>query len=316
MTARRLKSKTPLPTLLRQRLGRYWEFYLLFLPVAAWYIVFCYIPMGGMTLAFKKFSVIKGIWGSPWNGLDNFRQLLKLPSFPRAIRNTLIISLQRLCFAFPVPIVFALLLNELRGLRFKRIVQTISYLPHFISWSVAGGLVYMLLSPNTGAINSLIVALGGEPKNYIAMSSHFRAIVLLSGIWKSLGWSAIVYLAAVSGVDEALYEAAYMDGAGRMRRLWHITLPGIRSTISVMLILEVGNLLTVNFDQIFILINDMVRDVGETLDYFVYRVGLSSANNFSQATATDLIKSSVGFTLILVTNIITKKITDGEGGIW
>lgn len=302
--------------MLRRKLGRYWEFYLLFLPVAIWYIIFCYVPMGGMSLAFKKFSVLKGIWGSPWNGLKNFEQLFKMPSFPRAIRNTLIISLQRLFFSFPMPILFALLLNELRGSKFKRTVQTVSYLPHFISWSVAGGLVYMLLSPNTGAINNLIVAMGGESKNYIAMSSHFRTIVLLSGIWKHLGWSAIVYLAAVAGVDEELYEAAYMDGAGRLRRLWHITLPGIRTTISVMLILEVGNLLTVSFDQIFILINDMVKDVGETLDYFVYRVGLDSANNFSQATATDLIKSSVGFVLILTTNLVTKKMTDGEGGIW
>ncbi len=319
MTAKFSHSNAP-KSALGRRAGkafvRHWEAYALFLPVAVWYILFCYVPMGGVVIAFKKFSVLKGIWDSPWVGLKNFEQLLQLPTFSRAIRNTLIMSLQRLLFQFPAPILFALLLNEMPWPRVKRSVQTVSYLPHFISWSVCGGIVYMLLSPNTGAINNLVVALGGTAKNYIGMSGYFRKIVLLSGIWKSLGWSAIVYLAAVAGVNEELYEAATIDGAGRARRLWHVTLPGIRTTIAVMLILEVGNLLTVSFDQIFILINDMVRDVGETLDYFVYRVGLDSANNFSQATASGLIKSTVGLVLILSTNLIAKRLTDGEGGIW
>lgn len=315
MMEKSLRSK-PMKRRLYIALTRHWEAYLLFLPVAIWYLVFCYAPIGGIVIAFKKFSVMKGILDSPWVGLENFRRLFASPSFTRAISNTVTISLQRLFFAFPIPIVFALLLNELKNQRFKKLVQTVSYLPHFISWSVVGGLVYMLLSPNTGALNNLIVALGGQSKNYIGISSYFRRIVLFSGIWKSLGWSAIVYLAAISAVDEQLYEAAYIDGASRLRRLWHITLPCIRTTISVMLILEVGNLLSVSFDQIFILINDAVRDVGETLDYFIYRVGLDSANNFSQATATGLIKSAVGFVLILSANLITKRMTDGEGGIW
>ena len=174
----------------------------------------------------------------------------------------------------------------------------------------------MLLSLNTGTINNIIVALGGEAKNFVGMNSAFRTIVVVSGIWKSLGWSAIVYLAAITGVDEQLYEAATIDGAGRLSRLWHVTLPGIRSTISVMLILQVGNLLSVNFDQIYILINEMVYETGETLDYYIYRVGLYSTNNFSMATAVGLIKSMIGFALVLSTNLITKKITDGEGGIW
>nr|HML49100.1 sugar ABC transporter permease [Clostridia bacterium] len=202
--------RRPLAARFRLALVRHWEAYLLFLPVAVWYILFCYVPMGGMVIAFKKFSVIKGIWDSPWVGMQNFHQLLKMPSFSRAIRNTLIISLQRLFFQFPMPILFALMLNELPWRRFKKSVQTVSYLPHFISWSVAGGLVYMLLSPNTGAINNLAVALGGTAQNYIGLSGYFRAIVLASGIWKSLGWSAIVYLAAISAVDEQLYEAAYI----------------------------------------------------------------------------------------------------------
>lgn len=316
MTARLSNSKKKRKLSLLDILRKYWQLYLLFAPVVIWYILFCYEPMTNITIAFKKFSVIRGIAGSPWVGFKNFEQMFAAPMFWRAFRNTLIMSAQNLVFGFPAPIIFALLLNELSAPRFKKIVQTISYLPHFISWSVAGGLVYMLLALNTGTINNIIVALGGQQQNFIGMNSAFRIIVLVSSIWKSLGWSAIVYLAAITGVDEQLYEAAYIDGAGRMQRLWHVTLPGIRSTISVMLILQIGNLLSVNFDQVYTLINEMVYETGETLDYYIYRVGLYSTNNFSMATATGLIKSMIGFVLVLGTNLITKKITDGEGGIW
>lgn len=316
MTERSLSFRKAHRLTIREVFKRYWQLYLLFIPVAAWYLLFCYEPMTNITIAFKKFSVIRGIAGSPWVGWANFEQLFAALMFWRAFRNTLIISAQNLVFGFPAPIIFALLLNEITAPRFKKAVQTISYLPHFISWSVAGGLVYMLLSLNTGTINNVIKALGGQPQNFIGMNAAFRKIVVISGIWKSLGWSAIVYLAAITGVDEQLYEAAYSDGAGRMSRLWHVTLPGIRSTISVMLILQVGNLLSVNFDQIYILLNEMVYETGETLDYYIYRVGLYSTNNFSQATAVGLIKSLIGFVLVLSTNLITKKLTDGEGGIW
>ncbi len=300
------------PRVLRKHL----EIYLLFLPVALWYLIFCYLPMGGIVIAFKDFKILRGIAGSKWVGLDNYAYLFSLPSFRQAVQNTIIMGLQRLIFAFPLPIIFALMLNEVTGLRFKKLVQTTSYLPHFISWSVAGGLVYMLLSPNTGTINNLIVLMGGSARNYIGMSRYFQRIVLLSHIWKHLGWSSIVFLAAITGVDEQLYDAAYIDGAGRWKRIWHVTLPGIRNTIAVMLILESGNILSVSFNQIYILINDAVLDTGETLDYFVYRMGLSSANNFSVATAVSLIKSIVGLGMILGTNLAARKLTDGEGGIW
>lgn len=292
------------------------EIYLLFLPVLAWYIIFCYIPMGGIVIAFKDYKILKGIQASKWVGFENFEYVFTLPSFKNAIYNTVIMGLQNICFSFPLPIGFALLLNEVKNLRFKKVVQTVSYLPHFISWSVAGGLVYMLLSPETGALNNIIVVLGGAPKNYVGLSAYFHPIVLVSHMWKHLGWGSIVYLAAIAGVDEQLYEAAYIDGAGRWKRIWHVTLPGIRSTVSVMLILEVGNILNISFSQIYSMINDAVLDAGETLDYFVYRIGLSKANNFSVATAVGLIKSVVGFLMIIGTNVITKKLTDGEGGIW
>lgn len=294
----------------------HFELYLLFIPVLAWYITFCYMPMSGLIIGFKNFLVTKGVGASEWVGFKNFADLVNLPSFKVALENTLIFSVQKIIFAFPMPIIFALLINEIKNMHFKRFVQTVSYLPHFISWSAAGGIIYMLLAPNSGALNNLFVLLGGSGKNYVGISGYFRSIVLLSHIWKSLGWSAIVFLAAISGVDEQLYEAAYIDGAGRMRRIWHITIPGIIPTICVMLIMQMGNILNISFDQIFILANSMVLDVAETLDYFVYRVGLSSANNFSQATAAGMIKSVIGFVLVLLTNKITKSISEGEGAIW
>lgn len=311
MTVSKLQSKSPL----KDRLRRYWPAYVMLLPVVAWYLVFCYAPMGGMIIAFKKFSAIRGIWNSPWVGLANFEKLFKTATFWSATKNTLILSGLNLLIGFPVPIVFAILLNEMTQLRFKKLVQTVSYLPHFISWSVAGGMVVMLLSPSTGAVGAIVEAFGGTAQNYIGMSEYFRSIIVVSGIWKSMGWSAIIYMAAITGVDEQLYEAAVIDGAGRFARVWHVTLPGIRSIIAIQLILAVGNILNVSFDQIFALVTDMTLDVGETLDHYVYRVGLGSSNNFSLGTATGMLKSVIGFFLVIATNAVSRKLTDGEG-IW
>ncbi len=300
---------------LSYRLKQYWPAYLLLLPVVLWYAIFCYAPMGGLVIAFKKYSVIKGIWNSPWVGLKNFERLFGSAAFMRSIQNTLVFSGLNFVFGFPLPIIFAILLNEMPGIRYKKIVQTVSYLPHFISWSVAGGLVYMLLSPSTGAIAAIVRALGGTPQNYIGISRYFRPIVVVSDIWKSLGWSAIIYIAAISSVDEQLYEAALIDGAGRFARIWHVTLPGIRGIISIQLILTVGKILNVSFGQIFVLISDLTLDVGETIDYYVYRVGLGSTNNMSLATASGMFKSIIGLMLIVLTNYVSRKLTDGEG-IW
>lgn len=300
---------------LSYRLKQYWPAYLLLLPVVLWYAIFCYAPMGGLVIAFKKYSVIKGIWNSPWVGLKNFERLFGSAAFMRSIQNTLVFSGLNFVFGFPLPIIFAILLNEMPGIRYKKIVQTVSYLPHFISWSVVGGLVYMLLSPSTGAIAAIVRALGGTPQNYIGISRYFRPIVVVSDIWKSLGWSAIIYIAAISSVDEQLYEAALIDGAGRFARIWHVTLPGIRGIISIQLILTVGKILNVSFGQIFVLISDLTLDVGETIDYYVYRVGLGSTNNMSLATASGMFKSIIGLMLIVLTNYASRKLTDGEG-IW
>lgn len=311
MNVQNTKSKT----LLADRLRRYWPAYVMLIPVVAWYLVFCYAPMGGMIIAFKKFSAIRGIWGSPWVGMANFEKLFKTTAFWTATKNTLILSGLKLLICFPIPIIFAILLNEMTQLRFKKLVQTVSYLPHFISWSVAGGMVIMLLSPSAGPIGAIVKAFGGTPQNYIGMSEYFRTIVVVSDIWKGMGWSAIIYMAAITGVDEQLYEAAVIDGAGRFARIWHVTLPGIRGIIAIQLILAVGNILNVSFDQIFNLVTDMTLDVGETLDHYVYRVGLGSSNNFSLGTATGMLKSVIGLFLVIGTNAISRKLTDGEG-IW
>lgn len=311
MTGSKLRSSESL----RQRLARYWPAYVLLIPVIAWYLVFCYLPMGGLVIAFKKFSAIRGIGASPWIGWENFERLFASAAFLQSVKNTIVISALNLLIGFPLPIIFAVLLNEITYTPFKKLVQTVSYLPHFISWSVAGGMVYMLLSPSTGAIAAIIEALGGTPQNYIGLSAYFRPIVVGSGIWKSMGWSAIIYMAAISSVDEQLYEAARIDGAGRFARIWHVTLPGIRAIIAVQLILTVGNILNVSFDQIFVLITDLTLDVGETIDYYIYRVGLGSSNNFSLATASGMLKSVIGLVLVIGTNKVCRMLTDGEG-IW
>ena len=309
------KSKSDRRGGLKNRLKQFWPAYLMLLPVVVWYLIFAYAPMGGLMIAFKKYNVIKGIWDSPWVGMANFQKLVHTGAFLRSMKNTLIISGLNLLFGFTAPILFAILLNEMRHQRFKKLVQTVSYLPHFISWSVVGGMIYMLLSPSTGAVSTVVRAIGGTPQNYIGMKEYFRPIVVLSGIWKNMGWSAIIYMAAITSVDEQLYEAATIDGAGRLGRIWHVTLPGIRGIIAIQLILAVGQILNVSFDQIFILVTDLTLEVGETIDYYIYRIGLGSSNNFSLATASGIIKSLIGLFLVVATNIISKKLTDGEG-IW
>lgn len=314
MMAEKLNSKS-VKRNTRSILRRYWPAYVMILPVIIWYVIFAYLPMGGLAIAFKKYNVIGGIFSSPWVGLDNFRKLFQTGTFLRSVKNTLIISALNLLFCFPIPIIFAILLNELKQLKLKKFVQTVSYLPYFISWSVVGGMVYMILSPSTGAVGTVIRTLGGIPQNYIGMKEYFRTIVVGTGIWKNMGWSAIIYMAAIPSVDEQLHEAARLDGAGRFSRIWHVTLPGIRAIIAIQLILAIGQILTVSFDQIFILITDATLEVGETIDYYIYRTGLGSSNNFSLATASGMLKSVIGLVLVVGANFVSKKMTDGEG-IW
>ena len=295
---------------------KYKELYLLFIPVALWYIIFCYIPMSGIIIAFKDYKFLQGIFGSQWVGFKHFERFLTSRDFLNTLRNTLLISSYNLLFVFPAPIIFALMLNELKYEKFKKVIQTVSYLPHFISWAVAGGLFYLILSPSNGFVNTIIQSLGFKPMNFMGDVRYFRSVIVVSGMWKSTGWTAIIYLASLAGVDPQLYEAATIDGAKRLQRIWHVTLPSIKSVIVIMLILAVGNILYIGFEQIYIMINVTVLDVGETIDYYIYRVGLYDFTNFSYVTAIGLFKSVIGFFLILMTNVTVKKIDEDTGGIW
>ncbi|MFC3342770.1 ABC transporter permease [Paenibacillus abyssi] len=274
----------------------------------AWMFIFNYIPMYGVIIAFKEFSIIRSVAEAPWVGLDHFRAFLDDDELPSVIRNTLGMSLIKLVIGFPLPIVFALFLNELRSLRFKRAVQTVSYLPHFLSWVILGGILTTWLA-DVGIINKVLLALGwiDAPISYLAEPQYFWSIVIASDIWKELGWSAIIYLAAMAGVSPEMYEASTIDGAGRFQKMWYITLPSIKGTITILFILAVSGVLNSNFDQILVLKNQLNESASNVIDVYVYETGLASGR-YSYATAVGLIKSIIALILLLIANSVTKKI--------
>ena len=271
--------------------------------------------MYGVSLAFKDYKVREGIVGSPWVGLKHFEKAFSSRLFLRSVRNTLIIALQQLVFSFPAPIIMALMLNEVTHKRFKSIIQTITYLPHFISWVIMAGILHQLLSPNTGAVNYLLQTFAGLEKSiyFLGDNAYFRGTLLITNIWKGVGWGSILYLATMSNIDTALYEAAECDGANRWQCMWHITLPSLLPTITVMLILNVGSFLDVGFDQIFNLYNSAVYEVGDVIETFVYREGVEGLQ-YSFSTAVNLFKNVIGFFLVVSTNWLSKKISGN--GIW
>lgn len=289
-------------------------YYLLLLPFLAFIVLFKYIPMYGVTLAFKDFRILDGIMGSPWSGLKYFRQLFQSYSFWEVLRNTLIISFGKLLFSFPAPIVLALFINEISRERVKKVFQTFTYLPHFISWVIAASFLTDVLALG-GPINALIQVFGGSPIYFLADTRYFRWVVIISAIWKNCGWSSIVYIAAITGIDQQLYEAAKVDGAGKLKQIWHITIPGIRPTIITLFILEVGKVMSAGFDQIWNLYSPAVYNVGDVLDTFTYRQGLVSGN-YSFATAAGLFQNLIGFILIIISNMVVRKLSDGEEGLW
>lgn len=275
-------------------------------PGLVFFIVMKYVPMYGITIAFKEYSFKDGILGSPWVGFKYFNQFLNSPDFINVMKNTIIISFYKLVFGFPAPIIFAILLNEIKHSAYKRTIQTVVYLPHFISWVVVGNLVLILLAPKSGLISSIITGLGGKELNLLMNPDYFRGVLVVSDIWKELGWSAIIYLAALSGVDANLYEAASIDGSNRFQSMIHITLPSIRNVIVIMLILKVGHILDAGFEQVLIMSNALVREVSEILDTYVYKIGLQQAQ-YSFSTAVNLFKSLVGLMLVLTVNTVAKK---------
>lgn len=288
---------------------------LMFLPGLLYFIVFKYVPMAGIVVAFQDYNFMQGILGSDWVGFRHFARLLDDPMFARVLRNTVLISMYRLVFEFPAPIVFALLLNELRKSVFKRWVQTISYLPHFISWVVIAGLLNVFFSPSYGIVNWALQITGSKPIFFMASQEWFVPILIMSNIWKELGWEAVVYLAALSGIDASLYEAAEMDGASKWRQALAITLPSIAPVIAVMLILRVGHILDAGFDQVFNLYSPMVYEVGDILDTFVYRLAMVDMD-YSFGAAVGLFKSAVGLLMIVVVNGVIRRLTRGEQGVW
>lgn len=289
--------------------------YLMAIPVVVYYVMFCYIPMAGVQIAFKNYNFGDGIWGSPWaanHGFQHFISFFKGPYAWRVIRNTLLLSLYTILVTFPLPIVLALLLNEVKCQPFKRVIQTVSYLPHFISLVVICGLIKEF-TQSTGLITSLLALVGVEKETMLLDPDRFRAIYVISELWQTLGWNSIIYLAALSGVDPNLYDAAAVDGAGRFRQVLHVTIPAIMPTIIIMFILRVGQFMSVGYDKILLLYNSSIYETADVISTFVYRKGLVE-NNYSYSAAVGLINSVVNFILVVTVNKISNKV--GETSLW
>lgn len=289
-----------------------YQIFLFIVPALIYYIIFRYKPLYFIQIAFKDFRITRTLENSPWVGFDHFVTLFHSTDFQQALLNTLIISFYKILFGFPAPILLALMLNGLKNAIFKRVSQSILYLPHFISWSVLGGIIYGLLSVHDGLVNEIVKWFGHEPIYFMGNKEYFRGILVASEVWKTMGWGTILYLAALTRIDVSLYEAARVDGASRSQQLWHITLPGITTTIVVLFIIQVGHLLDVGFEQILVMSNPMVINVADIIDTYVFRVGLQEGKH-SLATAAGLFKTLVAAILVYSADRLAKVI--GQRGI-
>ena len=285
-----------------------WRLHLMILPGLLFILIFKYMPLGGITIAFKEFLPGKGIWGSPWVGLENFEYMLALPDTKRVMWNTLFIAAAKILINFPVPIIISILLNEVKNHRFKRSVQTIIYLPYFISWVILAGIIQDLFAKE-GLINQFLGIFGAEPVFFLGNKYAFLGVLIGTDVWKNFGYNTVVYLAAITGIDETLYEAAKIDGANRFQQIWNVTLPGIAPIVVLMMILNLGNVLNAGFEQIFNLYNPLVYETADIIDTFVYRISLVEAN-YSLGTAVGLLKSVVSFILIVTSYKIANKYSD------
>ncbi len=295
---------------------RYWQLYALLLLPMIYLLVFKYVPMVYVQIAFKDYSIVQSVWEMPLadnHGFEYFIKAFKNRDFLYALRNTLVLNLLDLVIGFPIPIIFALILNELVFKRFKRVVQTIAYMPHFLSWVIIYGLALQLFAPSTGLINILLMKLGFDTVPFLNDSAHWVGTYIGLGVWQSFGWNSIVYLAAIAGINSELYEAAAVDGAGRFRKMWHITLPGIRPTIVVLLVMSLGNILGSGFDRPFAMQNKLVMDVANVISTFVYKNGIKGLQ-FSLTTAVGLFQSIICVFFLLLANWLSRKL--GERGIW
>lgn len=313
------KSKPVVPKAkvdLRVYMRRYWQLYALLALPLIYLLVFKYIPMVYMLVAFKKYSIVQSVWEMPWaknHGFEYFIKAFKNRDFINALRNTLVLNLLDLVVGFPAPIIFALILNELVFKKFKRVVQTIAYMPHFLSWVIIYGLALQLFAPSTGLLNMLITKLGFETVPFLNDPNHWVGTYIGLGVWQSFGWNSIIYLAAIAGINSELYEAASVDGASRWRKMWHITLPGIRPTIVVILIMNMGNILGSGFDRPFALQNNLVMSTAEVISTFVYKNGIRGLQ-FSLTTAVGFFQSVICLIFLLLSNWISRRL--GERGIW
>jgi putative aldouronate transport system permease protein len=288
--------------------------YLLLLPGIAWFLVYRYLPMLGLYIAFSDFSIVKGIWGSDFVGLQYFKYIFfEHRNFWQLVRNTLLINIYKLLFYFPMPILLALLLNEIVFLRYKRLLQTVIYLPHFVSWVVFGSIIITFLNPSEGIVNQIIQLFGGQPIFFMSNPKYFRSIVVISDIWKEAGWGTIIYLAAITGIDPTLYEAARIDSANKFQIMRYITLPCISETIVIMLLLDIGRMMNVGFEQIFVLANSTVYSTGDVISTYVYRIGIGNGR-FSLTTAIGLFQSVIGTFLLLSCNALSRRFFDK--GLW
>ena len=288
---------------------RYWGAYLLVLPVVLYFIIFQYIPMGGIVIAFKKFSPAKGIFGSDWVGLEHFKSFFSSYYFGRVLKNTLVINIAALVIGFPAGPTLALLLNEVKNAKFKKIVQTISYLPHFISIVIFCGMIKIFVSDSGIVTQFLHTFFGVEEASLLSRKEFFVPIYVFSNLWKGIGWSSIIYLAALSGINQELYDAASIDGAGRWKQTLHVTIPGIAPTIITMLLLNIGSMMSVSSEKIILLYNESIYETADVISSFVYRKGLLEAQ-YSFSAAVGLFNSVINFALIMTFNKISKKVTD------
>ncbi|AHM66954.1 ABC transporter permease [Paenibacillus polymyxa] len=305
------KNKRTTESLLRMQ--KHKLLYLMVLPGLVYFIIFKYFPMGGLVIAFQDYQAFQGITGSPWVGMKHFIRLFTEPTFFMLLRNTLVLFALNIVIFFPLPIILALMLNEVRKMFFKNIIQTIIYIPHFMSWVIIVSISYVFLTVDGGVLNELIAALGGEKISFLTSPQWLRTVYIGQVIWKELGWSTIIYLSAITVVDTQLYEAAEMDGAGRLRKTWHVTLPAIRPVIITLLILKIGSTLDLGFEHMYLLLNSLNREVAEIFDTYIYTAGLKNGQ-LSFSTTVGLFKGVVGLILIMFSNRLAKKF--GEDGVY
>ncbi|WP_080835709.1 ABC transporter permease [Cohnella massiliensis] len=297
----------------RRSAWRNWQLYALASPVIAYFLIFKYVPMYGVQIAFKEFMATLGIWGSPWIGFDHFERFFNSYYFERLIWNTLEIGLYELVVGFPVPIILALMINEVRNNKFKKMVQTVTYAPHFLSTIVMVGMIFIFLSPADGIVNRIIAWFGGESVSFMMEPEWFKSIYVLSGVWQQMGWSSIIYIAALAGIDPSLHEAARVDGASRLQRIWHVNLPGIAPTIVILLILNVGNIMAVGYEKILLMQNDLNLEASDVISTYVYRSGILDAQ-YSFSAAVDLFNAAINCVLLVLVNYAARKI--GKTSLW